>query len=90
MLKIDSNGVVWKYDSSSWVADPDYDGTEFASTVDQSYTAAIVFSELSAGGCLSSFDPGTNDRIFGVEEFCASTESKIHSTLTEGGIASVG
>ena len=74
VLKIDSDGTIWRHQSSSWTIDSDYSGQVFTPVVGQSYTGAIVFDTLNAGQCLSSFNPGTNDRIFEVEEFCASTE----------------
>ena len=73
VIKVDSDGQVWTPSSTSltgWTIDPDYTDSAFSSAQSYEYTGTVVYDLVLEDACESTFDPGTADIIYEVEEDC--------------------
>ena len=73
VIKVDSDGHVWIPSSTAltgWTYDSDYYGTALISAQNYEYTGTVVYDLVLENACESTFDPGTVDIIYEVEEDC--------------------
>ena len=71
VFKIDSDGVIWKLQSSTWSIDNDYMDGQFISSVSDSYIERVGFTLLLDNECSSGTVSEILNMEYHIEENCS-------------------